>query len=177
MIEVRLNESDLLLAQRCGIERAVSYMPQYQGITVKKNWDLEVNGGSFEVFTDKQIDAVAAEIAAAHYLGYLDYMPTNTTFKDKADIGDNVEVKHTRGKHNNLLISAIDRDDDIAILVTGVRPDFTIIGWAYVAECKDEAYRSSLIKGNAYLIPRDKLKPMDSLAMRGDKAYERIYSF
>ena len=73
-------------------------------ISAKKNYDQERHGGTFAEFATKQIDAVGAETAAAEYLGITDYEPQNGTFKDKADIADNVEVKHTYRRNGNLII-------------------------------------------------------------------------
>lgn len=59
--------------------------------------------------------AYAAEIAIARLLD----LPWNglNTFKDVADVGDNVEVRWSRSE--NLILRTYDRDQDLAFLVQG----------------------------------------------------------
>jgi len=176
MAQVILDELMVMRSIECGIERANKYKPQYAGITDKKNYDLVRHGGSFSAFTEKQIDAVGAECAVAEYFGFEDFRPLNGTYKVKADVGQNIEVKHTYIDSNNLLIAGIDRDDDIAVLVIGRCPTYKIIGWLPIRECKKDKYRSERIMGDSYLIPRGKLRPIDYLEVKKDTAYERLYS-
>jgi hypothetical protein len=140
-------------------------------VTTKKNYDQERHGGTFAEFATKQIDAVGAETAAAEYLGITDYEPQNGSYKDRADIADNVEVKHTYKRNGNLIISSIDRDSDIAILVIGRMPVYVVMGWFEVQLAKQDKYRSELITGDSYLIPRADLHPMQHLAMIGEAVY------
>lgn len=176
MIVISLDELMLTRAIECGMERAQKYRPQYEGITDKKNYNLERHGGSFEEFAEIQIDAVGAECAVAEALGFEDFKPLNGTYKDRADVGQNIEVKHTYLEQGNLIITYLDRDNDIAVLVTGRGADYQVIGWLWVKECKQEQYRSQQLQGDSYLIPRAQLKPMAHIEMIGDMAYERTYS-
>ena len=171
MFKVVLDVKQANTAIDTGITRAKLYKPQFDGVTTKKNYDQERHGGSFAEFATKQIDAVGAETAAAEYLGITDYEPQNGTYKDRADIADNVEVKHTYRRNGNLIISGIDRDSDIAILVIGRMPVYVVIGWFSVKQAKDAKYRSELIRGDSYLIPRADLHPMHHLALIGDSVY------
>jgi len=171
MFKVVLDVKQANTAIDTGIARAKLYKPQFDGVTAKKNYDQERHGGTFAEFATKQIDAVGAETAAAEYLGITDYEPQNGTYKDKADIADNVEVKHTYKRNGNLIISSIDRDSDIAILVIGRMPVYLVMGWFEVKQAKKESYRSELIRGDSYLIPRTDLRPMTQLALIGDRLY------
>ena len=171
MYKVVLDVVQANIAIDTGIARAKLYKPQFDGVTTKKNYDQERHGGSFAEFATKQIDAVGAETAAAEYLGITDYEPQNGTYKDRADIADNVEVKHTYRRNGNLIISSIDRDSDIAILVIGRMPVYVVMGWFPVKQAKDAKYRSELITGDSYLIPRADLHPMHHLALIGDSVY------
>ena len=173
MTQVLLDELMVLRSIECGIERANTYKPQYAGITDKKNYDLMLHGHSFSEFAEKQIDAVGAECAVAEYFGWQDFKPLNGAFKDVADVGQNIEVKHTYLEQGNLIITYLDRDDDFAVLVTGRAPVYHLVGWLWVKECKNDKYRSKHIQGDSYLIPRADLKPMDALQVVGDVAYER----
>ena len=171
MIKVTLDIVQVNIAINTGIKRATTYKPQFEGVTVKKNYDLELNGGDWQHFAAKQIDAVGAESAVAEYMGLSDFVPLNGTFKDVADVGENLEIKHTAMQYGNLIISSIDRDDDIAVLVTGCIPTYSIIGWRPVNECKQDKYRSDRIRGDSYLIPRLDLYPLHHLTMIGERAY------
>lgn len=171
MIKVTLDRAQVSTAINIGIERATKYLPQFEGITVKKNYDLERNGGDWQEFASKQVDAVGAESAIAEYVGLMDFIPLNGTFKDVADVGENLEVKHTRRLDGNLIITSIDRDDDIAVLVIGCMPTFSLIGWRPVNECKQDRYRSERLIGDSYLVPSSELYPMQHLTMIGERAY------
>jgi hypothetical protein len=171
MFKVVLDVVQANTAIDTGIARAKLYKPQFDGVTTKKNYDQERHGGTFAEFATKQIDAVGAETAAAEYLGITDYEPQNGTYKDKADIADNVEVKHTYKRNGNLIISSIDRDGDIAILVIGRMPVYVVMGWYLVQEAKQEGYRSELIRGDSYLVPRADLKPMTQLTLIKGQTY------
>jgi hypothetical protein len=171
MFKVVLDVGQANTAIDTGILRAKRYKSQYEGVSTKKNYDQERNGGSFAEFATKQIDAVGAETAAAEYLGISDYEPSNETYKDKADIADNVEVKHTYKRNGNLIIASIDRDGDVAILVIGRMPVYVVMGWFEVQQAKQEGYRSELIRGDSYLVPRADLRPMTQLALIGERLY------
>lgn len=171
MFKVVLDVKQANTAIDTGITRAKLYKPQFDGVTSKKNYDQERHGGTFAEFATKQIDAVGAETAAAEYLGITDYEPQNGTYKDKADIADNVEVKHTYKRNGNLIISSIDRDGDIAILVIGRMPVYVVMGWYLVKDAKQDSYRSELIRGDSYLVPRADLKPMTQLTLIKERTY------
>ena len=171
MFKVVLDVRQANVAIDTGIIRAKRYKSQYDGVSTKKNYDQERNGGSFAEFATKQIDAVGAETAAAEYLGIGDYEPSNETYKDKADIADNVEVKHTYKRNGNLIIASIDRDGDVAILVIGRMPVYVVMGWYLVKDAKQDSYRSELIRGDSYLVPRADLKPMTQLTLIKGQTY------
>ena len=176
MKTITLNITQVDTATNTGRQRAAAYKPQFEGITHKKNYDLERHGGDWHEFERKQIDAVGAESALAAFMGLDDFTPLNGTFKDVADVGHNLEIKHTHRDNGNLIISSIDRDNDIAVLVTGSMPTFSIIGWRPVLECKQDKYRSEKISGDSYLIPRFELYPMHHLMMIGGRAvgYDQV---
>ena len=171
MFKVVLDVKQANTAIDTGITRAKLYKAQFDGVTTKKNYDQERHGGTFAEFATKQIDAVGAETAAAEYLGITDYEPQNGTYKDKADIADNVEVKHTNKRNGNLISSSLDRDGDIAILVIGRMPVYVVMGWYLVKDAKQDSYRSELIRGDSYLVPRADLKPMTQLTLIKGQTY------
>jgi hypothetical protein len=174
MIRVMLNTSQVLISGTVGIERAKSYKAQYEGKTQKINYNQHRKGEDFRIFAKRQIDGVGGECAVAAYLGFIDYVPENGTYKDKADVGDNIEVKHTYYDNGGLIINVADRNEDIAVLVQGRCPTYFIAGWMYVKDCKNDRYRDTRIGGDSYLVQWQELRPMATLAMIGSKAYELV---
>ena len=174
MIRVMLNTSQVLISGTVGIERAQSYKSQYEGKTQKINYNQHRKGEDFKIFAKRQIDGVGAECAVAAYLCFIDYVPQNGTYKDKADVGENIEVKHTYYDNGALLIRPSDRDEDIAILAIGRCPTYYIVGWMYVKECKNPMYTDSRMDGGCWVVKKPDLRPMASLGMIGLKAYELV---
>lgn len=74
---------------------------------------------SLHEFILENAEAVAAEIAVAQYFGLKDFKPTLNTFKGEADVGSRLEVKWTKYDNGSLIINKTDRDNDVAVLVTG----------------------------------------------------------
>ena len=172
MIKVVLDEYQRLIAEQYGIQRARNFMPHFNGQT-NTNYAQQSYGGDFEAFVNRQVLYVAAEIAVAEYFGLTDYMPSNTAYKDEADVGTNIEVKYSHRKDGDLLIRKRDRDSDYGVLVSGDINAFNIIGWYPIKEAKTEANSKHHLPG-CYLVPHAELKPMASLEMIGDTAYERV---
>jgi hypothetical protein len=172
MIKVELDEYQKLIAEQVGIARAKSFVAHYNGQT-NTNYEQQKHGGDFDQFIDRQVAAVAAEIAVAEYLGLSDFVPQNDVYKDKADVGTNIEVKYTHLMTGNLLIRKRDRDADYGVLVIGDMQAFYIVGWIPVKEAKTEQYGRHHLPG-CYLVPKADLRPMSALEMIGGTAYERV---
>ena len=172
MIKVVLDEYQRLIAEQYGIQRAKNFIPHFEGKT-NINYAQRNYGGDFEQFINRQILGVAAEIVVADYLGLTDFMPLNDVYKTQADVGTNVEVKYTHLMTGNLLVRKNDRDDDYCVLVIGDIEAFYIVGWIPVKEAKTEANSKHHLPG-CYLVPHAELKPMASLEIIGDTAYERV---
>jgi hypothetical protein len=172
MITIVLDEYQRLIAEQYGAQRARNFLPHFNGQT-NTNYVQQINGGDFEAFVNRQVLYVAAEIAVAEYFGLTDYMPSNSAYKDEADVGANIEVKYTHRREGDLLIRHRDRDSDYGVLVIGDINAFIIVGWYPIKEAKTEAYGKHHLPG-CYLVPKAQLKPMDSLEMIGDTAYERV---
>lgn len=171
---IELDELTVQRSIKVGKARAINYTRQHESKTTKKNYAVERYHPSFTDFTEQQIDAVGAECAVAQYFQLNEYEPQNGIYKNGADVGQNIEVKHSYRLDGNLIITDLDRDDDVAILVIGQCPVFDLIGYMWVAECKNSRYLHHNITG--YLVPRP-LRPLTNLALREDRAYERSYSF
>ena len=175
MIKVELDEYQRLIAEQYGIARAKNFIPHFEGKT-NTNYAQRNYGGDFEEFINRQILGVAAEIVVADYFGLTNFTPLNNVYKTKADVGTNVEVKYTHLMTGNLLVRKNDRDNDYCVLVIGDMDTFYIVGWIQVKDAKTEDNAKHHLPG-CYLVPHAQLKPMASLELIGDTAYERVNTF
>ena len=129
MIPITLDYETQKMCVAAGFTRAMAYERQYEGKTTKRNWHVEKNRITFMEFVSVQADSAAAECVVAYYRGIKDFMPRFNTFRDVADVADNIEVKHTRHKSGHLIIFPDDRPTDVAVLVVGQMPQYYIAGW------------------------------------------------
>ena len=109
----------------------------------------------------RDAEAIGAEMVVARYLGIADFEPTLNTYKNSADVGTQVEVKHTSWKDGHLIVKPSDRDSDLAVLVVGDSPNYTIIGWIPVALAKSPRFKSD--QSNSWWVSQINLRPMDSI--------------
>ena len=105
--------------------------------------------------------SIGAEIAVAQYFGFKDFEPSCGTFKNEADVGSFLEIKHTKYKEGNLIIKASDRDSDIAILVVGSSPTYYIAGWIPVVIAKKDRFRHD--KTDSWWVSQINLQPVETL--------------
>ena len=109
----------------------------------------------------RDAEAIGAEMVVARYLGITDFEPTLNTYKNSADVGYRVEVKHTSWKDGHLIVKPTDRDIDLAVLVVGDSPNYTIIGWIPVDVAKSPRFKSD--QSNSWWVSQINLRPMDSM--------------
>jgi hypothetical protein len=109
----------------------------------------------------RDADSIGAEIAVAQYFGIRDFEPTCGTFKDSADVGSFIEVKHTKWVDGHLIIKESDRNTDIAVLVTGTSPQYFICGWIPVAVAKKDRFKHA--KSDSWWVSQINLQPIDTL--------------
>ena len=109
----------------------------------------------------RDAEAIGAEMVVARYLGIANFEPTLNTFKREADVGYRVEVKHTSWKDGHLIVKPSDRDIDLAVLVVGDSPNYTIIGWIPVDVAKSPRFKSD--QSNSWWVSQINLRPMDSM--------------
>lgn len=131
VIKVTLTHEEEVLAHKVGLERAIGMLPN--GLYHSSRRQTNIN---YHAYVAQLSEAVGSEMAVAKYLGITDFVPTCGTFKSLADIADNIEVKWTTWKEGPLYIQPSDRDDDIALLVTGKSPELYIMGWLPISRCK-----------------------------------------
>jgi Fis family transcriptional regulator len=98
---------------------------------------------------------------AAQYLGIKNFTPTINTFKSEADIGARIEVKWTKYADGHLVIRPTDRINDVAILVTGRGPVYSIAGWIPIIMAKKPKYHHATYYD--HWIPQNNLFPIEDL--------------
>ena len=164
VIQVKLGHHDQTKARLVGIEREQWYKnnkPLHKTKYVK----MSVNDN-----IETQIMSVAAEIAVARYFNLHSFQPRNGTFKDEADVGENVEVRYTELQCGDLIIRPRDRNTDYAVLVTGSFTKLYLMGWHDVATAKRQAYVKDYAPG-CWWVPQSELLPMNQLHMIEEVAY------
>ena len=109
----------------------------------------------------RDAEAIGAEMVVARYLGIANFEPTLNTFKREADVGYRIEVKHTSWRDGHLIVKPSDRDHDIAVLVVGESPNYSIIGWLPVDVAKTARFKSD--QSNSWWVSQINLRPMASM--------------
>ncbi len=168
---VRLGVVDREMAAQVGAERARLHRGQFEGKWQAPHYKVKLHGGSFKDFIRLQIVSAAAEIAVARYFRLDDYQADNKSFKQQADVGQNIEVKYNSRTDGDLLIRPKDRDDDYAVLVSGTLHKLCIVGYMQVKLAKIEANLAPWLQG-CYIAHWQDLRDMRYLTMREGRAYE-----
>jgi hypothetical protein len=110
-----------------------------------------------------EINGLGGEIAVAKALNL--YPDINTEDISRFDIllpnGKKLEIKTTEYPHGKLIVRKKNAAD-IYVLVTGVIPDYTIVGYIFKKDL--DLYKTEeLNKGTAYVVEQDKLRPIEDL--------------
>ena len=112
----------------------------------------------------RDAEAIGAEMVVARYLGIADFEPTLNSFKNFPDVEAGqyrIEVKHTSWRDGHLIVKPSDRDRDLAVLVVGESPNYTIIGWIPVSIAKTPRFKSD--QSNSWWVSQINLRPMESI--------------
>ena len=110
-------------------------------------------------------ESVGAEISVAQYFGIKGFKPTINTFKNEADVMARLEVKWTKySDTGHLIIHKTDREDDVAMLVTGTSPVYRLVGWIPIKMARNELFYNET--QNNYWIPQGKLYAPEILRSR-----------
>lgn len=159
-ISIRSMEAKKIMA--AGITRANRYKDQYEGKTSLPNFAAAKFRYNWADFVQQQYDAIGAEAAVGLYTNnpIQDYENRNGLVE--ADVGVNIEVKHTHYARGHLIIPLDANDNEIAVLVTGALPTYHLMGWIPVKMAKQVRYLHSSKSG--YWISQDNLFEMSTLA-------------
>jgi hypothetical protein len=160
MIRIELDNETQVAVTGAGYERALRYIPQWEGVTVKRNHQHDRERLNFPAFVLQQSEALGAEVAVSKYFRKpLDL--TNLNYKSLADVGNNIEVKWTKWKDGSLILTELDRKEDIAILVTGSMPTYYVCGWIPVSIARRHKQQRS---DGSWWIGQNDLHPMQDFS-------------
>lgn len=115
----------------------------------------------FHDYVAQVAESIVAEILVARFLGYVDFNPRASRFKETADVGSNIEVRWTRYENGQLIVYENDRVTDVAILVVGTSPNYRLAGWIPVAMAKRPKYKNS--KQPTWWVDQKNLQPIENL--------------
>ena len=158
MIPITLTQAEEITSARVGLARAEAC--KVSGAINRPGYDYSGNYTTYFEKIAANIIATGAEIAVARALGITDFDPTINTFKERADLAQNIEIKFTSWLAGHLIIQPSDRDDDVAILCTGTAPDYKVIGYLPVVAAKHSRF---LHKSGSYWVSQINLRPIETL--------------
>ena len=151
----RLNYEEVVKAHEIGFQRAKEI--NWTGDNHARRRNLNPN---YHSFIAELSESVASEMAVAKWLHLTNFEPTVNGFKKEADVGSSIEVKWTRWYDGHLIIHSYDREDDIAFLVTGQSPIYTIVGWTPIKASKVDQHWVASEKN--WWVPQSQLRPMNT---------------
>ena len=133
---VILDRAQEIMAHRTALDRAQSMPDGY----FTKLYGQMIN---YHEMITQHAEAVGAEIAVAEYFGIRGFIPSVDSFKDEADVGARIEVKHTKYANGHLILqeSQKSRPNDVCILVYGKSPVYVLAGWIPAAMALQPRYR------------------------------------
>lgn len=112
-----------------------------------------------------QVETAVAELAVAKALNLFWSGPLGITIHD---VGGCVHVRPDSDDTGYLVVRKGDPDDHVFVLVTGACPSYTVVGWAFGTEGKQEEYWNPMApEGAVFCVPADKLHdPNQLLSLR-----------
>lgn len=151
IVPVTLSREEMVYAHYIAIKRAASKAIKVDRAYKALGWHDNVA---------RDAEAAGAEIAFAKFLGIVGFQLTFNTFKNKADVGSRYEVKWSHWKDGSLILTERDREQDIAVLVTGTAPNLFICGWIPIAVARPERRQRS---DGSWWLGQNDLHPMENL--------------
>ncbi len=162
-MKYKLSAEQQFKCAEAGLIRAQRYFPQFTDSYNRKqdnpgDW-IRLKGDFFQ-FASMQMNAIAAEMVVGEAL-HLDYGDlTDQRHKSAADVGSNIEVKHTAWNDGHLIVAPRDRSSDIAVLVVGTCPEYRIAGWIPIAIAKQARFKSG--KDSSFWVGQANLRPIET---------------
>lgn len=153
---IKLDNTELAQCTVWGLQR---YMRKLNG-----NWGGHHynNSLSFQERVAEEAEGLAAEWAVSKYYNLpFDPETSNEHYKQKADVGNAIEVRWSKWNDGHLIVYEYDRKSDIAVLVIGKSPTYTIKGWIPVAVAQKERYRHATQP--TWWVAQHHLQPIETL--------------
>lgn len=154
-MKVKPTIEDKVLAHTVALERIAQVYGQPDDVS---RYDKRLG---FHDYVAQVAESIVAEILVARYLGFINFNPRASKFKQTADVGTNVEVRWTRYDTGQLIIYENDRVTDVAILVVGTSPNYRLAGWIPVAMAKRPKYKHA--KQPTWWVTQLNLQPIENL--------------
>jgi hypothetical protein len=161
-MKITLTDSEMYMAGQIGLRRTLD------SISAKHK---EVNNSKPEDRWNHSIEGTFAELAFCKAFEIYWGKELYNNFHG-ADIGQNIQIRHTSWKKGKLLIKTeIEREhpEHNYVLVRGIAPNFEIVGWIKGQDGMKQRYLDDPVgkRGEkprpAYFIPSEDLNPLDTL--------------
>lgn len=157
-ITVTLTESEVMQGALIGMQRH-HYNLFHGGAR-------QTHGADPALMWQRQIEGALAEKAAAKVLDR--YWSGDVTDYEADDVGV-YQVRYTRHPAGRLLVHEKDHDDRPYILITGDERTFTLHGWLWGSEAKQQQWWDSPQPNRpAFCVPRSALHAIEQLPRRDD---------
>jgi hypothetical protein len=142
-MEVKLLPYEAEMAALVGFRRMLESTLKHHdtsGEFCKDNpWDIHIEGAAAEAAYSKLVDKF--------------WTGSVNTFK-AADVGDYVQVRHSKHENRRLIVRPGDNDDHYFVFVTGKIPNFKVHGWILGRNAKDKQYWDTPNGGSpCYMVP------------------------
>jgi hypothetical protein len=149
---IQLTPPEQLLAATVGSRRRVHSIQRghshRHGADPKLQWDININGA-------------LGELAAAKALNV--YWPASVNApKNEPDLPPYWQVRTAERPGSRLIVREDDADDQRFVLVVGVCPDYTVVGWILGGDAKRDEWIEDLGgRGHpCWAVPQSALEPV-----------------
>ena len=162
-MNIKLTESEQFFAALSGLMRRFK--------AIRKNRSEPLGTPAADLWGN-DIESSGAEMAVAKHfnLHWSGAVHKNFTLLG-GDVGNCLEVRSTHWPNGKLRIDEKDKDERPFVLVRGTMPTFSLSGWCFAYEAKEEKYKEpgdGRFKDPAdwsYWVPAQDLRPMESLVI------------
>lgn len=154
---IKFDNIDLAICSSLGLQRHMRKVQDGHNSGERMNINL-----SWQECVAEEAESIAAEWSVARYFNIeFDTDTINDNYKNKADVGNGLEVKWTKYTDGHMIIHEWDRPSDIAVLVVGRSPVFTIKGWIPVSVARKPRYKH--VSQPKWWVGQMDLQPIETL--------------
>lgn len=132
---------------------------------------------TYEQRLEDEINGVLSEIIVGRIVDKKTFMPTLNGFHEKADVGEDIEVRSSKELTNNLIL----RDNDDAfrryvLVICDAMRGWYVKGWCYGYEAmQPEWFRAE--EGRPHYLYKGELRHIDTLTLERPKDAKNEYAF